>query len=293
MNKFAVINNMNIALNFNVTKENALAIAKKILLVLLDNNVNVYMQERYREYFDNKKIIYLSDINKLIDITDFSIVIGGDGTTMHYAALAALYNKAVLGINAGRVGYISEVEEDELILVNRLFSHDYKIENRMMIDISVERDGKIIANGSALNDAVILRGPLSRIIDFEVAAFENKPCKYRADGLIFATPTGSTAYALAAGGPVVDPSMQCILLSPICPHSLTSSKTVVFNSNTLLSIKASNLEDDIYLTIDGSQAYNLLKDDIVTIKKSQYCAKLIEFKERNFYNLVNEKLVGG
>ena len=150
-------------------------------------------------------------------------------------------------------GYVAGLEVDELDRLRDLVQGNYQIENRMMLNISLFRDGKPVFY-RALNDIVIARGALSRILDFGVSFNGNNICSYRADGLIFSTPTGSTAYSLAAGGPVIDPSMECIILTPICPHALFT-RTVVFNPDAKLSVHARpNTDSEIFLTVDGENS---------------------------------------
>ena len=178
------------------------------------------------------------DTNELIENCDIVIVVGGDGTTLNVAKAASLHNKLTLGINAGRLGFMSGLERDELSLLNRLVSGEYEVEERMMINARLMSENGI-QNFICLNDAVITRGDLARLIDVTVKSDGRVITKNRADGMIIATPTGSTAYSMAAGGPVVSPDNSCFVVTPICPHSLVN-RSIVFSSDKELEITVEN-----------------------------------------------------
>jgi len=235
------------------------------------------------------EIDFYEDFYKMIEACDTIIAVGGDGTIIHSAKHAAVANKPILGINVGRLGFVAGLEMNELDYLKDLVDGNYTVENRMMLSISFVQNGKS-KSYYALNDAVIARGSLSRIVDFKVSFNENNVCDYRADGLIIATPTGSTAYSLSAGGPVIDPSMQCIILTPICPHSLFT-RSVVFGPESRLSVLSkSNYDSEIFLTVDGETSIQIQNGESITFCSSKLVAKLIKLKHKNFYEVVNEKL---
>lgn len=230
------------------------------------------------------------DTNELIENCDIVIVVGGDGTTLNVAKAASLHNKLTLGINAGRLGFMSGLERDELSLLNRLVSGDYEVEERMMINARLMSE-----NGTqdfiCLNDAVITRGDLARLIDVTVKSDGRVITKNRADGMIIATPTGSTAYSMAAGGPVVSPDNSCFVVTPICPHSLVN-RSIVFSSDKELEITVENDKNNTsYLSIDGEKSVTVTKNSKIIISKSEYVAKLIKIKPDNFYEILNKKLL--
>ncbi|MDR0914412.1 MAG: NAD(+)/NADH kinase [Oscillospiraceae bacterium] len=226
-----------------------------------------------------------------LDNCDFVISVGGDGTIIKAGKLASSAGKPLLGINAGRVGFSAELEECEIENIAKLLSGDYHIEDRMLLDVCVQTSTQTHCF-LAVNDAVISRGNLSRMIDLEVYLNEQPMVSYRADGIVIASPTGSTAYSLSAGGPIIHPQMSCIVMSPICSHSLIS-RAAVLGENSVLSICAdSNLQDEqSYLTIDGQESLGLSATDRVIIKKADKTLKLAAIKERNFFKHVFEKLV--
>ena len=174
--------------------------------------------------------------NELYRIADLIITIGGDGTIIRYAKRAAMDNKPILGINAGRVGYLANIEQNELSLISKLKTGEYFVENRMMLNVEIVENGQTINQYTALNDAVITSGFISRIIDTNVF-LGNDSINYRADGLIVSTPTGSTAYSLAAGGPIIDPLTQNFCITPICLHSL-SAKPIILGAENKIKIKS-------------------------------------------------------
>lgn len=230
------------------------------------------------------------DTNELIENCDIVIVVGGDGTTLNVAKAASLHNKLTLGINAGRLGFMSGLERDELSLLNRLVSGDYEVEERMMIKARLMSENGI-QNFICLNDAVITRGDLARLIDVTVKSDGRVITKNRADGMIIATPTGSTAYSMAAGGPVVSPDNSCFVVTPICPHSLVN-RSIVFSSDKELEITVENDKNNTsYLSIDGEKSVTVTKNSKIIISKSEYVAKLIKIKPDSFYEILNKKLL--
>lgn len=230
------------------------------------------------------------DTDELIENCDIVIVVGGDGTTLNVAKAASLHNKLTLGINAGRLGFMSGLERDELSLLNRLVSGDYEVEERMMINARLLSENGI-QNFICLNDAVITRGDLARLIDVTVKSDGRVITKNRADGMIIATPTGSTAYSMAAGGPVVSPDNSCFVVTPICPHSLVN-RSIVFSSDKELEITVENDKNNTsYLSIDGEKSVTVTKNSKIIISKSEYVAKLIKIKPDSFYEILNKKLL--
>lgn len=230
------------------------------------------------------------DTDKLIEDCDIVVVVGGDGTTLNVAKAASVHNKLTLGINAGRLGFMSGLERDELSLLNRLVSGDYEVEERMMINARLVADGKA-EDYVCLNDAVITRGDLARLIDVTVKSEGRVITKNRADGMIIATPTGSTAYSMAAGGPVVSPDNSCFVVTPICPHSLVN-RSIVFSSDKELEITVENDKNNTsYLSIDGEKSVAVTKNAKIIISKSKYVAKLIKIKPDSFYEILNKKLL--
>lgn len=225
---------------------------------------------------------------RLYSLADIIITIGGDGTIIRYAKRAALDGKPILGINAGRMGYLANIEQNELSLISKLKSGEYVTENRMMLDISVTENGKTVGKYTALNDAVITSGFISRIIDISAGVGADS-VSYRADGLIVSTPTGSTAYSMSAGGPIIDPLMQGFCITPICSHSL-SAKPIILGADNTVTLKAfSKKRTDIYLTVDGRKSAPVKPFTEIRIKKSEAYVKLVRLNDRSFYKALSYK----
>lgn len=232
-------------------------------------------------------------IDELYKLADIIITIGGDGTIIRFAKRAALDGKPVLGINAGRVGYLANIEQNEYNLLSKLKSGEYTIEERMMLNITIKENGNVIGEYEALNDAVISSGYLSRIIDVTASVDGGDVITYHADGLIAATPTGSTAYSMSAGGPVIDPSMKCVCLTPICSHSL-AAKPILIGGDKEIKLKAfSKKRTDIYLSVDGRKVSAIKPFTEIYITKSPNVVKLVRINERSFYKTLSLKFRDG
>ena len=220
---------------------------------------------------------------------DIAITVGGDGTIIHNAKYAAVYGKPLLGVNLGRIGFVANIEPNELGELRRLLTGDYHIQRRMLLEATKTRGDDTITY-TAVNEVAIHRDSLSSMVDISVGIGGERIINYRADGMLFATPTGSTAYSFSAGGPVIEPDMRCILLTPVCPHAL-SSRQVVFREDAVLTAKVhpgSHLK--CYMTVDGQNYVTVSSDDTITVKQSPTELQLIILKEKNFYTLLNEKL---
>lgn len=226
--------------------------------------------------------------NELFKVSDIIITIGGDGTIIRYAKKAAEYDKPILGINAGRIGYLANIEQDEYKLLEKLAHGEYTIENRMMLQIDVCESGEKTGTYYALNDAVITGGFISRIIDI-FANVEGDSISYRADGLVVATPTGSTAYSMSAGGPIIDPKTDCICITPICSFAPASKPVIVGPEQTIVFKANSRKRIDIFLTVDGRKTASLKPHTEVIVRRADKYVKLIRLNERSFYKTLSVK----
>ncbi len=221
--------------------------------------------------------------------TDLIISVGGDGTFLQSAFVSGDRQIPILGINMGKVGYLTELENSEIDELSRISTGDFQIEERMMLDAEIIRDGVQISAFRALNDAAIKNGHVARMLDITLSCNGEKISEYRADGILASTPTGSTAYSLSAGGPVIDPVMSCLLIIAICPHSI-NSRPILFSDKSLLCAEVSNLtEKDAFLTIDGRESAELFENDKVLIKKSKIVTKVVRLKNVNFNETLNKK----
>lgn len=277
-----------IALIPNLTKNGAYEESLKAIRLLKSFGGKILMTTDLSEKYSDNDIAFFESHEVLIQKCDAVVTIGGDGTIIHAAKHAANFEKPLLGINMGRLGFVAELEPNELPMLERLFSGDYNVEKRQMLKVTLKSK-----SGSksffALNDAVISRGSMTKIIDLDVWLKKSYICHYCADGLIVATPTGSSAYALSAGGPVIEPSMSCILMTPICSHSLFS-RPVLFNPSSEILVNAASREDtDLTLTIDGETTIPITADDTVVITTAEIYAELIVLKDKTFYRVLSDK----
>jgi len=231
--------------------------------------------------------------DRLFESCDVIITLGGDGTILHAAPQAAAHELPVLGINLGTIGYMAEVEAQETALLRRYFEGRYRVESRMLLDVRVLRGGEPVAGYTALNEAVISKGSISRIIELKIAFNGRDIFEYRADGVILATPTGSTAYSMSAGGPIIDPGCESIILTPICPYSLVA-RSVVFSPQSQLRVCLPSLKGkDAFLSVDGRANIELAEGDCVEVRRAEKPVKLIVLKDISFYEILNIKLVDG
>lgn len=280
---------MKTAIVVNLSKENAIYCAKQIVKLLRLNGAEICMISECKPFYSDKKIVFSDTIEELFLQCDVAITVGGDGTIIHAAKYAAPCKKPIIGVNVGRLGFAADVEADEIGQLTRLLSGDYYSEMRMLLDIAVVKNNKS-KHYLAVNDAVMAHGQLSKIVDFQLSLDDEIISKYRADGLLFSTPTGSTAYSLSAGGPILAPQMECILMTPVCPHSLFS-RSVLFDGKSELSVMVKiPLGCSCVLTIDGEENINICDSDKVIIRKSSQRLELLSIHKRNFYKRLNEKL---
>lgn len=269
---------MKVALIPNFTKNNAYETAREVVSVLIDAGHLVYSTDEICKELD--EIISEKEEN-LSKICDVFIAIGGDGTIINTSKIAN--GKKILGVNIGRLGYLANFEREEISLIPQIISGECHCEERMMIDVSVS--GEFI--GSALNEGVI-SATLSKLLDFEVCA-NNSSFPYRADGLIIATPTGSTAYTLSAGGPVIDSAIRSIIFTLICPHSLFN-RSIVFSENTLIDVKVMPQKGEkVLLTLDGRNPIEIKEGSVINFKKSEKTVKLITHEDKSFFRQINNK----
>lgn len=267
-----------------------LNITREVLSILNSYNCEVYVSDECETVLRDCDVIFGND-ETIIKKSDIAIAIGGDGTTLRVAKRAAIHNKEILGINAGRLGFMSGIEANELYLLKRVIDGDYQIDNRMMLKVDIKRDGVLISSLHCLNDAVVTRGDIARLIDVGIECDDRNVWDVRADGVIVSTPTGSTAYSMAAGGPVVAPNADCLIVTPICPHALVD-RSIVFPSEQELIMSVSNdLSNNAILTGDGKTPVQIQLNDKIHITKSEYTTKLIKVKPENFYEILKKKII--
>ncbi|MDA8336295.1 MAG: NAD(+)/NADH kinase [Peptococcaceae bacterium] len=221
---------------------------------------------------------------------DCLLVLGGDGTILNGARLAAPYGIPLLGINLGQLGFLTEVDVPDIKeALDALLAGSYAIEERMMLEAAVYRGTERVAGFIGLNDAVISKGAFARLIRLEMYINEEYVNTYRADGLIIAGPTGSTAYSLSAGGPLVAPGLELLIITPICPHALWS-RPVVIGPQNAVRVSLLSVHGEAALTIDGQRGFPLRQNDVVVVRRSGHRARLLKLQKTSFFGLLRQKL---
>lgn len=240
--------------------------------------------------FELPKDIKLHDLHREIKNADVLICFGGDGTILHSSKIATKYHVPILGVNVGTIGFMAELEASELSLLEKLPRKDYTIEKRMMLQVKVENEGKELFHDVALNDAAITKGAVARVIQVSVECDGVEASSFSGDGVIISTPTGSTAYSMSAGGPIVEPSAQNIIITPICAHAV-NTKGIVTSPYRTISIRLGKLgRRNAFLSVDGGRAFRLNVGDIVTVRKAEQETKLVRLKQTSFYEILNNKI---
>lgn len=264
-------------------------IAKGILTWLKERDAEVFVDMETSQPIGIKG--YLR--SEILELVDLVLVLGGDGTMLSVARLVCEKGIPILGINLGGLGFITEVQRTEVYeALERVFSGQYIIEERLMLNASVVRHGEKITGYTTLNDVVINKGALARIIELETSVNNKYVTTFRSDGLIVATPTGSTAYCLSAGGPILFPTLESIVLIPICPHTLTN-RPIVLPDTVNIEITLRSLVEDVFLTLDGQVGFSLRQNDTVIVEKSPYKTRLLIPFERDFFEVLRTKLRWG
>ena len=239
--------------------------------------------------FELPKDIRFSKLDRELPNAELVICFGGDGTILHMAKTATRKGLPILGVNIGTMGFMAEVESTELDKLARLANDDFTLDKRMMLDVTVHRDRDIIFHDICLNDVVITKGAVARIVHLSVKCDGVQAMECGGDGVIIATPTGSTAYSLSAGGPIVEPEAHNIIITPICAHEV-GSRCIVASPKRVIGVElVQNARRNAFLSVDGGKAVRLNMGDQVTIKSSNLETKLVRLKDRSFYDVVNSK----
>ena len=281
-----------IVTNYNIQEK--LAAAMQVADKLERMTGEIFIPANYRErvmraHKHRPCFTYLS-LEEIYSEADLVIAIGGDGVMLEAARRATPTGTPILGINMGRVGYMTELERTELELLDKIFSGEYYLDERAMLKVEIKSgNGQSRFSAYALNEAVIAKGATARIIDLELSDNGRLVSEYRADGLVIATPTGSTAYSLSAGGPIIDPKLSCFCVTPICPHSLVA-RPLIFPDTATLQVKNTCIRERVlHLTVDGKATFDLFFGDTAVITKSSVKTKLLRIKNEDFYSKIRMK----
>lgn len=228
------------------------------------------------------------------DQAELVVVLGGDGTLLSVARLFCGSNIPILGVNLGSLGFLTEVTVEELYpVLEHCLKGKPHISHRMMLEVSVLRDGKKIEKGHVLNEIVINKGALARIVDLKTTINRHFLTTFKADGLIVSTPTGSTGYSLSAGGPIIHPQMSCIVITPICPHTLTNRPIMVSDDSLICITVTSSFDEKVYLTLDGQVGCELQEGDSVKVHKAVTTTALVVSRKRDYFEVIRTKLKWG
>ncbi len=240
--------------------------------------------------FEMPSDIVLHDLQQELRDAELLICFGGDGTILHASKAATRVGIPVLGVNIGTMGFMAELESSELSELSRLATDQYTVDERMMLHVKAVHEGQVVLEDDALNDAVITKGAVARTIQLSVRCDNTEMMSFGGDGVVISTPTGSTAYSMSAGGPIVEPSAQNIVITPICAHDILT-KTVVASSQRKITVEIGRIgRKNAFLSVDGGRALRLYTGDTITITKSRYVTKLIHLSDRSFFDIVKNKL---
>lgn len=239
--------------------------------------------------FDLSRDIPFSDIQKELPKAEMMICFGGDGTILHASKAASKAGIPILGVNIGTMGFMAELESSELELLDRLVKDEYEIDRRMMLDVAVLREGHTVFQEVCLNDVVVAKGAVARVVHLSVFCDGVPAMDFGGDGLIVATPTGSTAYSLSAGGPMVEPDAKNILITPICAHDI-QSRCIVASDQRVVTVKVGKIgRKNAFASSDGGKAIRLNTGDVVKVSRSKLETQLVRIKDRSFYDIISNK----
>jgi len=243
--------------------------------------------------YELPKDLRFSRLDREIQSASVVVCFGGDGTILHMAKTATRHGIPILGVNIGTMGFMAELESGELDQLSRLATDNFEIDKRMMLDVTVHRDRDIIFHDICLNDAAITKGAIARIVHLDVKCDGTQAMELGGDGVIVSTPTGSTAYSLSAGGPIVEPDANSILITPICAHDVAARSLVVSEKRVITVEMSSNARRNAFLSVDGGKALRMNIGDVATIRRSPLVTKLVRLKNRSFYDVINMKFKNG
>lgn len=271
----------------NLTRENVFPCAEKLVNLLLKNKIETYMVPKAQEFISVSGINFSEPENILPEV-DIVFIVGGDGTILRAAKYAVKYDKPIIGINAGRLGFLSDIEAESLSEIEKLISEGCPIEKRTVLEIE-NGENKTFA----INDVFVSKSVPGKIAELFVECNGHEVCRYRADGIVLSTPDGSTAYSMSAGGPILDTNLNAIIMTPVCPHSLISC-SVVFSPEKIITVGSSLVcgEKELDVVVDGEMVFTLKKDEKLTVKCSEKSVKFINLSGRGFYEILNQKIIG-
>lgn len=272
----------------NFQKKNALGCAREVCDVLHSEGIEVVVDLEFTKEFSDKEFVIFDDISTLTSTADIFIAIGGDGTILRCAKLLMGTETKLMGINSGTLGFMAALEADQLNALKKLKTGEYHISRRMTVEVVVHGEGGNLVY-TALNE-ISAKSASFRICDFDVSADGYLIGKYRADGILFSTPSGSTAYALSAGGPVIEPDLECIEMNLICPHSLFAKATLFSANRKLRLTDRTSGENSLVLSVDGELVHRMAENESVEIMKGRYTLNFVDVIDNAFHDSLCRKM---
>ncbi|RNC69886.1 MAG: NAD(+)/NADH kinase [Desulfuromonadales bacterium] len=265
-------------------------VAGELIAWLEERGIETLVEAHLARHLDGRTGVAPEEIPALADM---AVVLGGDGTLISAARLIGARGIPILGVNLGSLGFLTEVTLDELYpALESCVSGDYRVSERMMLAVTVERESDTVFSHRVLNDAVINKGALARIVDMETLVNDRYLTTYKADGLIISSPTGSTGYCLSANGPIVHPALDCLTVIPICPHTLTN-RPIVLEASAEVTVRLISKNEDVYLTLDGQVGMELKCGDILKVKRAEHRTRLVMSRSKDYFEVLRTKLKWG
>ena len=285
LRKIAIFPNSEYDREYAYTSQAVHVLSENGILSILSSSAKPFFQE------ESLSVQFFDEADDMINACDAILVLGGDGTMIDYSVRAAEKNKPAIGINLGHLGFLMALERTEIDGLSALAEDNFTVESRMLLDAQILLNGEVLHSQRILNDIVVASGLRSKIAEFSLSCTPGGKLDYRADGIIVATPTGSTAYSFSAGGPVIDPTASIFSVMPICPHSLLS-RAILLSPETSLTVSGRTRDTltDIHVTMDGKNSRLIPKEAEIHIKKSEYTAKIIKIGSTRFYDILETKL---
>ena len=275
----------------NPYRDNDFSTVRAAMKILRDSGLEVRLCLPFEvdRSYELPKDLRFHRLDRELPGASMVICFGGDGTILHMAKAATRQGIPILGVNIGTMGFMAELESTELDMLARLAKDDYSLDKRMMLDVVVQRDRDIIFHDICLNDVVVTKGAIARIVHLTVECDGVKAMECGGDGVIVATPTGSTAYSLSAGGPIVEPEARNIIVTPICAH-MVGTRCIVTSEKRVITVGLTkNARRNAFLSVDGGKALRMNLGDVATIKKSHLTTKLVRLQDRSFFDVVSTK----
>lgn len=282
---------MNIIISPNPYRDKQFRYALRVKSIMESNGFHAKLCLPFEvdKSFELPSDVELSNIHDVINDCGMFVCLGGDGTILHASRLVSEKNIPILGVNIGTLGFMAELECNDIGKLQQLTPDNWKTEDRMMLKVTVKSNGKTIFTDHALNDAVITKGAVARVLQMTVCCNSAEVISCAGDGIIVATPTGSTAYSLSAGGPIIEPTAKNMLITPICAHGQHFSSFVT-EADRQISVTVDKVgKRNAFLSVDGGRAFRLEAGDTVTVERSERCTKLVRLKESAFFQTINKK----